>query len=256
MGHREDNGTYTITLQDHAVSDTLGNFNTLSSLGTFDVDLNFAPAFSFDFNDFSDASSLLFNGVAAANNGILRLTPAATWQAGSVFYHEALDIDSDTSFKTEFQFQISGGDGSKGSDGFTFMLQSKGSNALGSRGSGLGYAGVSQSVAIEFDTYKWQDPNNNHVAVLANGDQINHLVFGTPTFNLNGGDVLNAWIEYDGLTDELEVFVSDGISQPEDSLFSYTIDLTSVLGSTAYVGFSAGTGGLANNHDILNWEFN
>ena len=211
-------------------------------------------SFGFAFENFSNASGLTFNGSANATAGVLQLTPAENWQNGSAFYNQAINIDPDTSFSTEFQFRLSGGDGITGADGFTFMLQSDDLNTLGAAGSGLGYAGISQSFAVEFDTYKWKELNDNHVAVLKNGDRAKHLAIATPTVDLNGGDTLSAWIDYDGATNKLDVFVSGSTTKPGASLLSHNINLDAVLGSTAYAGFSGGTGGLTNTQDILNWE--
>ncbi|PZO21115.1 MAG: hypothetical protein DCF25_05570 [Leptolyngbya foveolarum] len=211
-------------------------------------------SFGFSFTDFSNESALTMNGSANITGGILQLTPAENWQNGSVFYNQAISIDSDTSFSTEFQFRLSDGDGITGADGFTFMLQSDNLNTLGLAGSGLGYAGISQSLAVEFDTYRWRELNDNHVAVLKNGNKDKHLAIATPTVDLNSGDILNAWIDYDGAANQLEVFVSGSSAKPGTSLLSYSISLDAVLGSTAYAGFSGGTGRLTNAQNILNWE--
>ena len=206
-------------------------------------------------NDFIDSSSLQLNGAASVVDGLLRLTPDETWQAGSAFFNQALAIDTDTDFSTQFQFQLSGGDGANGADGFTFLLNGGGSNALGDAGSKLGYGGIAQSLAIEFDTYNWKEVNGNHVALLTNGNTSSHLSLGTPGFDLNGSGLLTAWIDYSGQTDELSVYLSETETRPTAALFEHTIDITSVLGENAYVGFSGGTGGLTNNQDIYNWEF-
>ncbi|MGB7250555.1 MAG: PQQ-dependent sugar dehydrogenase, partial [Phormidesmis sp.] len=223
----------------------------------FALQANYLPvenSFGFAFANFSDASGLRLNGSADVTAGVLQLTPAENWQNGSAFYNQAINIGPDTSLSTEFQFQLSDGDGIAGADGFTFMLQSDNLTTLGAAGSGLGYDGISQSVAVEFDTYKWKELNNNHVAVLKNGNKSKHLAIATPTLDLNGGDILNAWIDYDGATNLLEVFVSGSANKPGASLLSHNINLDAILSSTAYAGFSGGTGGLTNAQDILNWE--
>lgn len=41
---------------------------------------------------------------------------------------------------------------SRGGSGFAFVLQAAGASAVGRAGSGLGYDGIPNSLAIEFDT--------------------------------------------------------------------------------------------------------
>ncbi|MEM7590973.1 MAG: Calx-beta domain-containing protein, partial [Cyanobacteria bacterium P01_A01_bin.83] len=212
-----------------------------------------------DFDNFADTTPLTLNGSAAQAGDALRLTSNGGNQAGSAFLDRPLAIDSNTSFATQFQFQLSGGSG--GADGFVFMLQNdtQALNALGLRGGNLGYGsanvGISQSLAIEFDTYRngW-DTNNNHLSVLRDGNTSNPLVTSAATFDLNSGDLLNAWIDYDGSTNLLEVSLGNTANKPATASLSLNIDLASVVGSQAFLGFSAGTGGLSNNHDIINWE--
>ena len=209
-----------------------------------------------DFDDFGDASQLKLNGNATQVNDTLRLTPDRKTQKGTAFFEQALAVTADTSFSTQFQFQVTGG--TTGADGFTFMLQndSRGLNALGGQGGGLGYRNVNQSLAIEFDTYfnPEFDPNNNHISVLQNGDIRNSLAVATAPFDLNNGGLLNAWIDYDGQNDLLEVYLADSLNKPNASLLSTEVDLTAVVGDRAFLGFSAATGGRSNNHDILDWE--
>ncbi|MEO0836900.1 MAG: PQQ-dependent sugar dehydrogenase, partial [Cyanobacteria bacterium J06642_3] len=207
----------------------------------------------------SDVSSLIFNGDAAQADSVLRLTPLEKRQIGSAFYSRPLAIESDTSFATQFQFQLSGG--TAGADGFTFMLQNdfREFSALGDAGGGLGYRRINESLAIEFDTSlspnPGQDINNNHVSLLRDGNVRDALTSVVAPFDLNNGDILTAWVDYDGNLDLLSVYLSDTLDKPETSLISFNIDLTDVVGEQAFLGFSSATGGRVNNHDILNWEF-
>lgn len=219
-----------------------------------------------DFSNFSSITDLKLNGNAAQAVNILRLTPALANQAGSAFFNTPFTIDSNTSFQTRFQFRLHGGSGSSGADGFIFMLQNSaaGANALGEYGGSLGYddaspiAGIpiTKSLAIEFDTYKssW-DNNNNHVALVRNGNVATALAQGNPSSDLNNGNLRNAWIDYNGDTNVFKVFLSDTTTKPINPLFTRQIDLFTEVGANAFVGFSAGTGGQFNNQDITNWQF-
>ena len=206
-----------------------------------------------DYQNFADLNSLALNGDAARYNDALRLTPLEKSQKGSAFYNRPLAVDAETSFATQFQFQLSGG--TTGADGFTFMLYNNNleTNALGGS---LGYSGLTQSLAIEFDSYlnSKYDLSNNHISILRDGDVKNPLVTVDAPFDLNSGEVLNAWIDYDGDRNLLEVYLADNIVKPDTSLVSFNLDLNDVIGERAFVGFSAATGGRANNHDLLSWQ--
>ena len=209
---------------------------------------------------------------------VLRLTEAVRYQSGSAFYTDALAIDADTSFSTEFKFQVGGG--TTGADGFVFMLQGEGPTALGDYGGFLGYGNgasgdprdeITSSLAIEFDTDKgsW-DSNLNHVAVLVNGDVTDHKIQatnGAPGFGAgidwNDGDPYWAWVDFDGSTETLSVYIAEGATQPAKpgtAVLTYDIttlagvnDLTDIVGTQAYAGFSGGTGWRFNTYDILEW---
>ena len=72
----------------------------------------------------------------------------------------------------------------------------------------------------------------------------------------NNGSVWNAWIDYDGASNELEVRWSMSNIRPAAAQLSRIEDLAVALGtSNAFVGFTSGTGSGFGNHDILSWEF-
>jgi Domain of unknown function (DUF4347)/Legume lectin domain/PA14 domain/Calx-beta domain len=214
---------------------------------------------SFNFANFADTSPLTLNGNAVRSGTALRLTQPTLDQVGTAFYSTPIDVTANTSFQTQFQFNLSGGTG--GADGFTFLLQNDadGARAIAAGGGNVGYSGpnsIGQSLAIEFDTYQneW-DPNNNHIAILRDGTITTALATANPTIDLNSGSLVNAWVDYNGATNRLEVFLSSSATKPTTSLLSQTIDLSTVVGSRAYVGFTGATGGLANAQDINSWQF-
>jgi hypothetical protein len=200
----------------------------------------------------ANIGSYQLNGAAVLNGSAVRLTPADYNQAGSMFWKQKVALDNDGSFSTQFTFQIAnpGGDGA---DGFTFCMQ-PGVNTAVTEGGGLGYVGLPDSVAVEFDTYQNDDPNDNHIGVDLGGNIVSVVTTDAP-FTLQDGAVGYAWIEYDGAAQMLYVRVADSSTRPTDALIEYNGDLGLYYGDAAYCGFTAATGGSYETHDILGWYF-
>ena len=216
-----------------------------------------------DFPDFSDTTGLQLNGDATQVGNVLRLSETSAFSGGSVFSTNLIDFSDENSFSTFFQFQIgdSGGIGDgdgAGADGLVFAIQPNANN-VGTAGGQIGYGGIPSSIGIEFDTFNngagFGDPDGNHVGIDLNGNIVS-VATASESERFNNGEIWNAWIEYNGLLDELEVRWSLDDIRPEDSLLSLDIDLFSVIGQdSAFVGFTSATGSGFGNHDLLQWQF-
>ncbi|KAJ1447692.1 hypothetical protein M885DRAFT_541852 [Pelagophyceae sp. CCMP2097] len=124
---------------------------------------------------------------SAACGPTLRLTPSAPRATGAVWYARRLNVRE--GFESTFVLRASNPstrcdfmDGaythcrSRGADGFAFVLQEERFDALGSGGAGLGYEGISNSMAVEFDTFynaELIDSFENHVSIHSNGKSPN-----------------------------------------------------------------------------------
>lgn len=194
---------------------------------------------------------------------VLRLTPAELGQSGSAFSTTEISLADNASFSTEFSFRftdVGGIFGIDGADGITFTLQTA-SDTAGGSGGGLGYQGITPSLAVEFDTYEngGADSDANHVAIDTDGNPYQDSDLTDPSTSLKDGDLWYAWINYNGLTNDLTVYASDGSSVlPATPLINTTaFNLEDILGqSSAYVGFTAATGDGWENQDIISWQFN
>ena len=227
----------------------------------------------FDYGSFAGlcgTSALTCVGNTAESGTDLRLTPAAGGKSGAGYSTSPITLGASATFSTRFQFRITDSGGIDPADGLTFVL-SKGVGGLGDGGGGLGYQGVNNSVAIEFDTYNngaGDGSSSNHVGVDSNGN-IDSLIranpygkvtcdFGVATPHtaagcMSNGNVWTVVISYDGSL--LDVTVQDGAAAAITIIDDYAIDIASILGTTsAFVGFTSGTGGGWGNHDILNWK--
>jgi hypothetical protein len=213
-------------------------------------------------------SGLRLVGSATLTGKVLRLTPAERHMAGAAWFEEKQIISGGFVSRFEFQLTRQGGLG-PGADGFAFVLQNSGPNALGSRGSAGGFAlgevqrygkavGIPQSIAIFFDTFRNPeigDPSDNYIAICTAGRR--QQMRWPPTrlaytrklpVNLKDRRVHEAQIAYQPPI--LTVFL-DGMT-----VLTSSVDLSTVLDTdgASYVGFTASTGSGFENHDILNWS--
>lgn len=195
--------------------------------------------------------NMMLNGSAQLVGPTLRLTDAAVGGVGSGFDMTPLVVDTEIGFNAWFQFSIHSG---SGADGFTFCIQNDGdgASALGGGGGGLGYLGISPSVAVEFDTFDNGGKGENAIGINLDGS-LASIASTQVTPDMEDAGSLYAWVEYDGTSDTLDVYFSDTNSQPDTPVVSATVDLAA-LGSQAYVGFTASTGGLTNTHDIEDFQ--
>ncbi|MCX6597600.1 MAG: hypothetical protein NTV70_14665 [Acidobacteria bacterium] len=238
---------------------SLGRICSLFTLGVAYSAASWAGSIAY--TDFSSVAGLQLNGSASKSGNTLRLTPASYYQGGSAFSTSPVALSSAGSFSTYFQFRI-GNNGSfgdsdgPGADGLAFVLQSQ-ANTAGSAGGGIGYGGLSPSLAIEFDTF-WNggDPNGNHVGINVNGD-LQSVASKTEATRFNDGDSWHAWVDYNGASGLLEVRWSQTKTRPVASMLTNSVNLTSVFGGSpnVFAGFTAATGLGVSEHDILSWEF-
>ncbi len=207
--------------------------------------------------------------IAKTDDGsVLRLTSATCCSAGSAFTAKAIPflISADT-FSTFFQFRLTNPGGLSAADGIVFVLRTAGSRSLGQTGSFEGYDGIGQSLGVKFDTFKNDgEINDNHVAIQTNGivrEDFSQTPYGVQACSepvgvtgcMANGHIWSVWIDYDGVN--LHVALADNSSVRPADLITAPLSLPTVLNyaSAAYAGFTAGTGGGFENHDILNWRY-
>jgi Legume lectin domain len=227
-----------------------------------------SAALVIDYSSFTGAcgtSLTCVGSTAAAAGGELRVAPASGG-SGAGYSTTAISLGAGATFSTSFQFRMSDAGGIAPADGFTFVV-STATTGLGSAGGGLGYQGVGNSVAIEFDTYDNGESSSNHVALDVNGSlaslvQVNPYGVSTCDFGnygatgcLSNSKIWSAYINYDGTTQKLNVSVQEAGAALIQLITNYSIDIASTLGTNdAFVGFTAATGAGLQNHDILKWQ--
>ena len=198
---------------------------------------------------FPTSTGLQLNGVSKVNANSLELTSGATEQIGSAFWTAPVNIQA---FTTNFTFQLT----KAVADGFTFTIQDGSPTAIGTGGGNLGYApGITKSVAIKFDIY-----NNNGEGSDSTGLYINGAQPITPAIDLtssgivlSSGDTIAAQLVYNGTA--LTLNLTDTVT---GNTFSYpfTINIPATVGAnTAYIGFTASSGGYTAIQNIKTWTF-
>ncbi len=192
------------------------------------------------------------NAIIAPNNAT-RITDGGQNEAGAVWSKAKQNI---ARFTCEFTFQITNTSGNSPANGFTFCIQNAGKTALGPLGRDLGYGGLKHSVALKFDFYNGSNGGSttglyvNGLRPLAGPRALDMTGAG---INLQSGDTFSVSLVYDnGVLSETVTDLQTNAIYTN----SYTINLPAVIGSsTAYVGFTGGTGSLTSTQDILTWSY-
>ncbi len=197
-------------------------------------------------------TSLSVNGNATINASGIQVTDGGLGETGSAFTNTAVDV---TNFTSQFTLQLTAGD--RTADGLTFTLQNNSPTAVGIGGSGLGYAGIGNSVAIKFDIFSNNGEGPDSTGFYSAGampTNLNSIDLSSTGIDLHSGDPIQVSLVYNGTV--LTVTELDTVSLATASQ-SYTVNIPSLIGSnTAYAGFTGGTGGIGCVQDIQNWTYN
>lgn len=209
---------------------------------------------------FGDGSGYTLNSIStptpSINNGTLTLTTfGVALQSASAFY----DTPQTTgSFTASFTYQASGP-----ADGITFVMQNDpaGLAALGGAGSGLGYAPepsnpskIVNSVGLEVNIYNFTHAGT-YLATQGATGIFNY--FSVLPVNFYTGDPIRFTLTYDATAQTLSETLVDTVMPATTYSHTFTgINIASEVGSSsAYVGFTGGTGGLTSTQTISGFQF-
>ena len=242
-----------------------------------DYNKNLCSKESFDFfNMNSQDFSML--GTADTLNNILRMTSTEQYSTGAFWYKNKVNLLN--GFICDFKFRFSQGDNNNslenslpGADGIAFVIQNTSPEIIGKTGGGIGYDGIPNSIAFEFDTYKnsihdslsINDPNGNHFAIQSNKLNPNSASHSNdtrifineriPTIKSDSSIYYVKMIYNPGhlfvYLDTSRSYSSEPICILNNFYIENYIDVSS--DSNCYVGFTASTGKAVENHDIEEW---
>ncbi len=190
-----------------------------------------------------DGTAFSINGSATVAAGEITLTtdPGLN-QAGTAYATAKQDI---TSFTTSFRYRHTG---TNPADGWTFAIQNDAVNKVGGTAGGNGYSGTSSSVAVSFNIN-----GNDSSGAGTNGNRTNLLGYADLALTniLTDADIT---VNYDGTT------LSWTVTNHNDALQTQTrmvdVDIETVVGaSTAWIGFTGGTGGRDANQVVSDFSY-
>lgn len=191
------------------------------------------------------ASEWCLNGDAAFEQNNILLVPNKQGQGGSAFFKEPFRL-----YTFEATLSAYFGENQNGADGLCFVWQANSPEALGVKGpndgSSIGYGGIENSFAIEFDT--WQnpeidDPSNNHVGFNLNGN-LKSVITNSELNVIEDNKWHDIRIRFEN--QYLYLWI-DGRNYLDYKIENYDFS------KSYYFGASAATGAAVNNHRIDNF---
>jgi hypothetical protein len=266
-----------------AIAVETGSTDSLVAVANYQIAPAGTPIINFP-NGFTNASSLVtVNGTAQFKGSALQLTDTArNVEVGTAWYVAPVNV---AAFTTNFTIQLL----QPSANGMTFCIQNQppasaytynnapptstdrvvrwasgGPNTMANSQSGLGYSGstggglgseitgILNSVAVKFDLWTG---SGNTTGLYTNGADAaqNSIDMTSSGLSLHSGHPLAVTVNYDGTT--LKMTITDTVSKASYSN-NWAINIPATVGgSTAYVGFTGGTGGGTAVQDILAWTY-
>jgi hypothetical protein len=216
------------------------------------------------YQSFPQQQGFTLTGAAHLQAGAIVLSPAwVTAPAGAVWFDDKQDMTRSWTCTFVFSIDSIGGqldrDSVPGGDGIAFVIQNDYPRALGWSGGGIGYGGILNSLAVEFDTYAndeygVDDPSSNHVSVQTRGRLSNSY---RHTFSrgqssdipeLSGVGPVAATVRYDATRGTLSV--AFGCQSPVLYAAARLDSLLSLTNGRAWIGFAAASQSAYQNHRL------
>jgi hypothetical protein len=187
------------------------------------------------------------NGPLSIVGNVLTLTDGNGNEGRSAFFNYPMYIGG---FSASFVYQDVNGLPNN-ADGATFCVQNSaaGASALGSSGGGLGYGGITNSVAVELNLF---NGNGMGMAIRTNGITGSPYISTLP-LRLTNGNPISVSITYSGGI--LNVSLADTNAGTSFST-NVAVNIPLVCGSsTAYIGVTGATGGSASTQTVTGLTF-
>jgi len=222
-----------------------------------------APAGTLTYLDFSSTSGITLLPSATVAGNQLQLTSNGQGQFGQAWFNTLQEVIG--GFIANFSYQLTGGSAFGLGDGFAFVIQNdpNGTNARGTNAGGgsIGYSyynlwgeGMVNGLAIEFNAY------TSHVYIQNCGSgPLYSNQFGSGctitsagTGLLNDGNPHTVQVDYNGA---LLTVAFDGGAPALSAPINLGSSLNLSGGTSAFVGFTAGSGGASEFANIQSFDF-
>ncbi len=227
-----------------AVATASGSTTSAVASATYVIE---SPSINYPSGSFTASSLALNGGAAIASGGLLQLTDGGGQESRSAWFATELPVQT---FTTDFTFEQLNAT----ADGMTFTIQGQGSGALGDTGESLGYGGMTNSVAVKFDLYNNGGEGIDSTGLYTGGatPTVPSVDLSSTPINLHSGDVMHAHMVYDGAN--LTMTLTDTATAGSVTEV-FPVNIPSLVGTTAYVGFTGGTGGSSSTQNVLSWSY-
>ena len=167
---------------------------------------------------------------------------------GSAWWNRSVDLSKDWNSS----FYVTAFNGSGTSDGFTFAINGdqRGIDAIGDGGQNLGFfgydskTGIGKSYAVLFDMWTTQPASLLGFASSAT-NEIPQGSLNSPVSLANNDYAVE--IDYSASQKRLSVSIGGNV-------FTQNVDLNEIVGSNAYLGFTAANGGGSLDTDVSKWK--
>lgn len=246
QGARAVEGSENIDAEDFVDDDSLTHRSIINSSRLQTEILSDIEAYVLQDLSFDPAAQLALSGGAQLVNNTLALAPGINPAIAQAFLPTTFEITPDFSFSSRLEFRLSA-DASGVLPGFSFWLQP----------ASLETGGVSETplaIAVNPASLNATPIADNAVAVLTPDVSNTPLSQAIAPFDLDAGDPLTAWVDYDGAIDQLAVFLGDTLTQPSAPALTLDLDLMDVVGDQAQFGFQATVGNEQRQADLLTWD--
>ena len=233
------------------------------------------PAHSqFIYSDFSDQYTYTLVGRASIQGRQILVSPSlgAIGTAGGIWHDYPVRVDSGWTCSFTVRITNPGGQldtyGNAGGDGFALVIQndrrpSEVFGPIGATGGGIGYAGISNSIAIELDTYANDepgiiDPSSNHLSVQTRGLEPNSfdhrfsLGAALDLPDLSDGNAHHITVRY--AAGRLSIWV-DACGAPRLVVPVVLDTLLWLDNGRAWIGITAASRAAYQNHWLSDWCF-
>ncbi|OWM82679.1 hypothetical protein CDL15_Pgr002254 [Punica granatum] len=236
----------------------------------------------FTFNGFRSVKLELDWFAEFTNNGLLRLTNETGEMMGHAFYPDPVPFKNSSegsvfSFSTTFVFAIISKDPAVGGPGIAFVAAPQRGLPGAFPNMYLGLFNKTNNgdptnhvFAIELDAVHSadvKDIDDNHLGIDINGpvSAVSASAGYYPdggagkfeNLTLVSGRPMQVWVDYDGIKKRIEVTLAPFKAvRPSTPLLSLSLDLSTIVKETMFVGFSSSTGSYSTSQSyILGWSF-